>query len=191
MKNMIIILILLSFTQCKKDQDSEERRTGDKTVSFYLNGKLWQNSLELAYGGSINGTGMYSAKFQASYADVPKPFVSVEGNIWNHSKLFIMLPLMDTIQANIPGNYNMDNSHGYIDTGWEFRNMNHMVYKLNNIKYLSKENKGWAEVTRWETQKNNNGNWNILHYEGKFEAILYNENDPLDSLIITDGLWND
>ncbi|MGB0428264.1 MAG: hypothetical protein ACPGEC_04985, partial [Flavobacteriales bacterium] len=103
MKNMIIILILLSFTQCKKDQDSEERRTGDKTVSFYLNGKLWQNSLELAYGGSINGTGMYSAKFLSGY-NYQTPFVSVEGNIWNHSKLFIMLPLMDTIQTNIPDN---------------------------------------------------------------------------------------
>lgn len=185
---MIIILILLSFTQCKKDQDSEERRTGDKTVSFYLNGKLWQNSLELAYGGSINGTGMYSAKFLSGY-NYQTPFVSVEGNIWNHSKLFIMLPLMDTIQTNIPDNYNMDDSHGHIKTFWQYRDRNHMVYKFNNIKYLSKKDNGWAEVTRWEIQENSDGT-STLHYEGKFEAILYNENDPLDSLIITDGLWN-
>lgn len=187
-KNVMLIFILLSFSQCKNGQDPEERRVGDKTVSFYINGDLWQNSSELGYGGSINGTGLHSTTFYVG-PNYTTPYVSVEGNIWYDSKLFIMLPLKDTLQNNIPNVYQFDDSHGHIKTYWDYRNMNHMVFKKGNTKYLSKKNKGWAEVSRWETYQNLDESW-MLHYEGRFEAILYNENNPLDSLIITDGLWN-
>jgi hypothetical protein len=61
MKNILYIssLIILLFS-CTKDKNKEScfkgRDKGDGTISFYVDGKLWQNSCEFNNDGSINGT---------------------------------------------------------------------------------------------------------------------------------------
>jgi len=171
-KIYISLCLLLSLLSCTKD-NNETRRTGDETISCYINGKLWQNSSELGTSGGIS---------QGSFYDLGgenENYYGVSGKIWGESILYLMAVnsrLEDSTE------YILDNSIGNVSILLDKKEKNTMTFiNKNNVKYLSKENEGHIRIIVTYS-----GNKKVSR-EGYFEATLYNENDPTDVLHITDG----
>ncbi|MGB0869691.1 MAG: hypothetical protein ACPGSD_08840 [Flavobacteriales bacterium] len=170
-KIYISLCLLLSLLSCTKD-DNETRRTGDETISCYINGKLWQNSASVK---TIGGATHYS---YTSLGNV-KDFYGVYGKKWDVSSLYLMASSCRNDDSTY---YDLHNSVGNLSLLIDKKEKNTMTFRSeSDIKYLSKEKQGFIKLI----SKYNDFNQPTL--EGYFEAILYNENDPTDVLHITDG----
>jgi hypothetical protein len=97
MKNslLLIIPILLAFSFKKE----EERRLGDGTISFYMNGELWQNS---EYGKTSGGITSKSYSFVIN----SKNNRGVSGALWNESTFYFFL-----VNGKKEGKFNLNESN--------------------------------------------------------------------------------
>jgi hypothetical protein len=170
---LLIIPILLAFS-CKKE---EERRLGDGTISFYMNGELWQNS---EFGKNSGGINSESYSFVIN----SKENRGVSGKVWGESTFYFFL-----IHGKETGQFVLGKSITANDFWSDKSENNHMNFTTKKGMYLSKNNSGWVKVTKVELYQDDEGEWH-LHYEGEFEATLYNKDDPSDIIEITDGRFN-
>lgn len=171
-KIYISLCLLLSLLSCTKD-DNETRRTGDETISCYINGKLWQNSASEITIGGINHQSFDELGGSSNI------YYGVSGKIWEESFLYLMAV---NSRLNDSTEYVLDNSIGNTSFLLDKKEDNTMTFlSKNNVKYLSKENEGNIRIIVTYS-----GNKKVSR-EGYFEATLYNENDPTDVLHITDG----
>ncbi|MGB1219502.1 MAG: hypothetical protein ACPG4W_06970 [Flavobacteriales bacterium] len=179
MKSLLLLTTLALFASCDKDTDCfQGRDKGDGTVSFYVDGKLWQNSCEYNNKGSINGTANES--MGAGFYD-NKVHVAVTGKIWGQSTLYIGITTVSINEICSLGN-GLPIYTGALDP------FDHCKITLfyKDKEYVSKQGHGFIEI-----QKNEYDNINdIGHFEGIFEATLFNIEDSTDSISITDGFWN-
>ncbi len=174
---ILSIFLLFSFSRCTKDS-SESRRTGNGTISCYINGKLWQNSESSKTIGGIN------SKSMSLLGGIETSYFSVSGRKWGESILYCM---MAHAREDNEMEYVLDDSKGYLSYALDEKKDNTIAFRKNDIIYISKENEGWIKKTTFYYDSVNN----VTHYEGTFEATLYNQNDPTDILYITDGKFND
>ncbi|MGB0869693.1 MAG: hypothetical protein ACPGSD_08850 [Flavobacteriales bacterium] len=146
---------------------------GTRTISCYINGKLWQNSeSDMTIGGANQSS------FSALGGD-NNLYYGVSGIVWNESVLYLM-----AVNSRLDDSteYVLDNSIGNVSFLLDKKEKNTITFiNKNNVKYLSKENEGVIRIIR-----SYSGN-TLKSREGYFEATLYNENDPTDVLHITDG----
>jgi hypothetical protein len=172
---LLIIPILLAFS-CKKE---EERRLDDGTISFYMNGELWQNS---EFGKNSGGISSESFEVKSSLSDSN---VSILGKIWNESAFYIGLKkglAQELFEINI--------SNGFNEWNLDKFEVNHINFNSKKLgTFISKKNSGWVKITRFEHFQDAEGEWHF-HYEGEFEVTLYNKDDPSDIIEITDGQFN-
>jgi hypothetical protein len=187
MKNILYIssLIILLFS-CSKDKNKEScfkgRDKGDGTISFYVDGKLWQNSCEFNNDGSINGTANESMNV-ISYDS--KTNFGIEGTIWNSSKIYLGLTTLLENETCEVGNCSPI-YEGIFDS---FDVCKISLY-FNNKEYVSKRDNGFIKTTKFENyQDSSTGKW-VFNSEGIFEATLFNVKDSTDFVKITDGFWN-
>ncbi len=174
MKKLLIALSLVLFISCVQEEEEEKRRLGDHTVSFYLNGKLWQNSKRRLTVGGIN-TNSYS--FWGKDGNIH----TVSANVWDKGRMY--LSMSQRGENNI---YTLGDNNGVYSYSSDPFDTNLMRVIHNNKIYLSKEGQGWAEITVYSYDTTNQ----IGHYEGIFEAKLFNEDDSTDIIRLTDGRWN-
>jgi hypothetical protein len=171
---LILLPILLAFS-CKKE---EERRLGDGTISFYMNGELWQNS---EFGKNSGGINSESYLFITN----SKENIGVSGHVWGESTLYFFL-----VKGKKEGEFHLKQSNGLNSFSADKSSQNHMNFNSKKLgSYLSTENSGWVKVTKYEHYQDSKGEWH-LDYEGEFEATLYNKDDPSDIIEITDGRFN-
>jgi hypothetical protein len=171
---LLLLPILFAFS-CKKE---EERRLGDGTISFYMNGELWQNS---EFGSSSGGIKSKSYSFMLNL----KNNRGVSGTLWDESTFYFFL-----INGKKEGDFKLNPSNGINELLSDKSTHDHMNLHSKKLgSYLSKENSGWVKVTKYEHYQDSKGEWH-LDYEGEFEATLYNKDDPSDIIEITDGRFN-
>jgi hypothetical protein len=165
---LLLLPILLAFS-CKKE---EERRLGDGTISFYMNGELWQNSEIGKHSGGIK------SKSYNFFGNDEEGFRTIKGIIWDESCIYIGLSVKKNNHYFPLGNGKNITSYYYDD----FKE-NKMTLKLDNHIYISKKGFGYVEYTKHTINS-------IGHIEGVFEATLYNKDDPSDIIEVTDGRFN-
>ncbi len=168
----IITLSLVLFISC--DKDKEERRLGDHTISFYLDGKLWQNS----EGNSVTG-GISSNSY--TFNGEGENIRAITARNWDKGAMY--LSMSQRTDNNI---YPLGNNNGILSYHTDPFDTNLMRLRNHDKMYLSKEGYGWAEITVDYYDTINQ----VGHFEGNFEATLFNENDSTDVIQITDGRWN-
>jgi hypothetical protein len=172
---LLILPILLAFS-CKKE---EERRLGDGTISFYMNGELWQNS---EFGKNSGGIGSNSYSF---VIDPSNDNRGIMGKIWGESVIYFFL-----VDGKKEGEFKLDKSNGVNIFASDNSSKEHMNFHSQKLgSYLSKKNSGWVKVTKYEHYQDSKGEWH-QNFEGEFEATLYNKDDPSDIIEITDGRFN-
>lgn len=172
-----LIMISLLLNSCSKEP-SEKRHFGDNTISFLINDNLWQNSDEYNNNGSINGTANESMYvIYTSSADA----YSVVGKIWGKSVLYLGM-----VNRNADNDFLLGHGHGQFSSLLDPFNQNTISLSLDNKIYISRENEGFISITKDEYD----AEINIRHFEGKFEATLYNIDDPSDIINIVDGKFN-
>jgi len=174
MKKLLFTIITLSLVLLFSCKEEEERRLGDHTISFYLDGKLWQNSK----GNSVTG-GISLASY--SFYGEGENIRAVDASNWDKGTMYLSMS-----QRGDNGIYLLGNNNGIYGYGSDPFDTNLMPLRNHDKMYLSKEGYGWAEITVDYYDTINN----IRHYEGIFEATLFNENDSTDVIHITDGRWN-
>jgi hypothetical protein len=167
---LLIIPILLALS-CKKE---EERRLGDGTISFYMNGELWQNS---AVGNTIGGINSKSYRFRGGLEEVNRSF---KGIVWDESLIYVGVSNGSNNYYELGNGKNVD-----IHLLDDFKN-NKMTFKYNSKVYLSRKNEGYIKYTKLYADSINK----VSHIEGVFEATLYNKDDSSDIIEITDGRFN-
>ncbi len=175
MKKLLFTIITLSLVlliSCNKDE--EKRRLGDHTISFYLNGELWQNSRLVSTTGGIS-TNSYN--FYGKGENIR----TVRASNWDKGTMYLSMSQRTDINVYPLGNNN--DIYSYHSDPFD---TNLMRLRNNDKMYLSKEGYGWAEITVYYYDTINQ----VGHYEGIFEATLFNENDSTDIIHITDGRWN-
>ncbi len=175
MKKLLFTIVTLSLVllfSCKKEE--EERRLGDHTISFYLNGNLWQNS---PIPSTTSGINTDSHFFWVKNENIN----TVEASNWDKGTMYLSMS-----QRGENDIYLLGNNNGALNSDSDPFDTNLMRLSNNDKMYFSKEGYGWAEITVYYYDTINN----IRHYEGIFEATLFNENDSTDNIHITDGRWN-
>lgn len=173
---ILSIFLLFSFSRCTKDS-SESRRTGNGTISCYINGKLWQNSESTKTTGGIISNSM------SVNTNSKREYFSFFGRKWGDSKLYLM---MVEDRKSTGDTYLLDDSQGIMDFALDTREYNTIVFFNDKGKYLSKSDQGWIKKVEFTDNVVNN----IFLYKGTFEATLYHENDPTDIIYITDGQFH-
>lgn len=173
----IIVLILILFSSCNKDQ-TEERRLGDSTISFLINDNLWQNSDEFNNEGSINGT--VNKSMYVIYTNSADAY-SIVGKIWGNSVIYLSL-----VNRNSNNTFLLGDGHGLFSSLLDPFYQSTISLSFNDKVYTSKENEGFISLSKDEYDSVNE----IKYFEGTFEATLYNVDDPFDIIEITDGKFN-
>lgn len=175
MKNKILasLCLLLTLLSCTKDKD-ESRRTGDETISCYIDGKLWQNSSSLASSGGV------SVSSFSALGGGGNDYYHVGGSIWGESYLYVMAIHS---RKSDSGEYALDDSKGIMNVLQDKKQLNTIAFSNDNGRYLCKKEEGWIRIEDSFDPITNKR----LRREGTFEATLYNEEDPTDIIYITDG----
>lgn len=180
MKWILYLLMGTMLHSCQKEEQGcfKGRDKGDGTLSFYIDGELWQNSCEWNNTGSINGTANSS---MGLYGGSNENEISVYAKQWNKSLIYIGLvtTVVDEVCIFGEGLLIYD---GIIDPFDHCK----ITLSYNNKEYLSMENNGFAKITKRGYDTINN----IGHNEGIFQATLRNVEDSTDLVSITDGFWN-
>ena len=180
MKWIMYLVLITLLLGCKKCEDDcfTGRDKGDGTLSFYIDGKLWQNSCEWNNNGSINGTpnnsmGLFGYDYHQN--------LEVFGVQWRKSRIYIGLTTPIVNEVSILG----EGLLIYSGLSDPFDHSKITLY-YKDKEYLSMENNGFAMITKRAYDTINN----IGHNEGVFEATLRNIEDSTDLVEITDGFWN-
>ncbi len=176
MKKLLFTLSFVLFISCvQEEEEVEVRRLGDHTISFYLNGKLWQNSKITSTTGGIS-TSSYSF-----YEEPENNNHTVRASNWSKGTMYLSL----SQRAN-NGIYPIGNNNEIVSYPSDPFDTNLMRLTHNGKMYFSKKDHGWAEITVLYFDTANK----TRHYEGIFEATLFYENDSTDIIRLTDGRWN-
>tara|TARA_B100000795_G_scaffold259272_1_gene234119 strand:+ start:310 stop:888 length:579 start_codon:yes stop_codon:yes gene_type:complete len=175
--------LLLLTSACKKVEVEEPRRFGDGTISFFVDGKLWQNSNSYNNTGSINGTGNSSSSF---YSKPEKGIYTVFGRIWEEEVSMFYIAM---VNQNKESTYYLQNGNGVITYPADPLDANHMTLWISksNKTYISKEGYGWVKQTVIFSDSTHTG---VKDRYGTFEVTLFNESNSNDFIQITDGRFN-
>lgn len=179
-KWIIYLLMGTMLHSCQKEEQGcfNGRDKGDGTISFYIDGELWQNSCEWNNTGSINGTANNS---MGLYGYDDHQNIEVYGVQWGESRIYIGLTSSVLNEVSVFGD-GLLIYDGILDPFDHSK----ITLSYDNKEYLSLENKGFAMITRREYDTIND----IFHKEGVFQATLCNVEDSTDLVSITDGFWN-
>lgn len=186
MKKTGIILISLCCFSCLKDE--EKRTYEDDSLSFYLNGKLWQSSRNQG-GGGLFGSADGCSIYYNTYYDYFE--LKAYSDYDNQPSISILLP-NPSVSDSTFFEFETNPTNAGIFYGDCETNYIHLRYILgykNTKLYLGKLNSGNLKFTRMEESHDESG-LPIRHYEGVFNATLYNIDDPNDAVVIKDGYFN-
>ena len=185
---LVGLFISLMAASCKKGgvEPEEVRRTGDGTISFFVDGELWQNSAGTGHSWTPGGGATYSYSF---YSELEKDNYTVKGKVWDESVFYNSIFYMALVDKGTDSIYHLQNGNGVMTSAIDPFDVNHITLSIEGggKTYISKENFGWVKQTVIFSDSTHTG---VKDRYGTFEATLFNEEDSTDFIQITDGRWD-
>ncbi len=183
--SLIFSVFLIS---CSLFEKEEKRVFGDDTLSFYMNGELWQSSSNngspglfgSADGCSI-GYGTYSEAIEISSYENDDNMPTI--------KMGLKTPEVDNPYYFTFQEDTLNHEISYHNYAFNFIRLRKIIGYKNVKAYQCKGHSAFVELTRYEIGVDSNGQA-YQHIEGRFEATLYNTKDTNDVIFIEDGYFN-
>ena len=190
-KSYFLIVCLFFLFSCTKNEENQPN-TFPKRMNYFsmeIDGKFWQPSFidgdtcQQTFRGSQSGTSTPEGVIPFYNINA---YQNIDNNGNNVLKNFIRMQIMDVTQV---GEYNIKNSYKiHWDSFVSFEKVRDengddvkSIYTIDNTKNIF--NFYVDELVDTNTLVANQG---II---GRFEGILYNIENPLDSVIITNGKY--